>query len=68
MAADGVDREAIIADMRRAFPRLRFEAQLYMLRPLLGQAAQNVALAEVLRRFEDIPEYREVVAELQGNA
>lgn len=64
LAADGVDRERIIAEIRREFPCLRLEAQLYAVGPLLKQVAENPALADVLTRFEDLRAYRNVVREL----
>ena len=67
LAAKGIDREEIIADIRRAFPKLRYEAQLYAVGPLLEQAEVNPTLAMVLQQFEDLQEYRDTVAELGGS-
>ena len=65
LAAEGVDRELIIADIRREFPNIRYEAQLYSIGPLLKQAENNPALAAVLREFEDMEEYQDIVEELK---
>ena len=64
LAAKGIDRETIIADVRREFPRLRYEAQLYAIGPLLEEAAVNPHLAMVLQQFEVLQEYRDTVEEL----
>lgn len=65
LAAEDVDRDQIIADIRREFPSIRYEAQLYAIGPLLKQAKDNTALAEVLREFGDMPEYQDILQELK---
>ena len=65
LASEGVDRDQIIADVRREFPNIRYEAQLYSIGPLLKQAKDNPALAAVLNEFEDIEEYQQTVEELK---
>jgi hypothetical protein len=67
LAARGIEREQIIAELRREFPRLRVEAQLYSVGPLLDHAAQDTAVAQVVRQLEDISEWR-VAAEELGRA
>ena len=67
LAADGIDREAIIADIRREFPKLRYEAQLYAVGPLLEQAEVNPTLAMMLEQLEDLQAYRDTVEELRGS-
>jgi hypothetical protein len=58
LAATGVDREQIVTDLRRSFPGLREEAQLYSVGPLLYHAARDPAVAAVVRELEDIPQWR----------
>jgi len=64
LAAKGIEREQIIAELRRAFPRLRVEAQLYSVGPLLEHAARDSAVATVVRLLEDISEWRAAIEEL----
>ena len=64
LAAEGVDRDRIIAEIRREFPNIRYEAQLYSIGPLLKQAEDNPALAAILNEFEDMQEYQDTVREL----
>ena len=35
MAADGVQTREIVDELKREFPKLRYEAQLYAVRPML---------------------------------
>jgi len=51
LAASGIEREQIIAELRREFPRLRVEAQLYSVGPLLDHAARDSAVAAVVRQL-----------------
>jgi hypothetical protein len=64
LAARGIERDQIIAELRREFPRLRVEAQLYSVGPLLDHAAQDSAVAAVVRQLKDISEWRAAVEEL----
>jgi len=64
LAAKGIEREQIIAELRREFPRLRVEAQLYSVGPLLENAARDPAVATVVRLLEDISEWRAAIEEL----
>jgi len=64
LAARGIEREQIIAELRREFPRLRVEAQLYSVGPLLDHAARDSAVAAVVRKLNDISEWRAAVEEL----
>jgi hypothetical protein len=65
LAAAGVEREQTIADLRREFPHLRYEATMYAVGPILHHAARDPAIASVVRELEDMPEWREVVEELR---
>jgi len=61
LAAKGIEREHIIAELRQEFPRLRVEAQLYSVGPLLEHAARDPAVATVVRLLEDISGWRAAV-------
>ena len=67
LAARGIEREQIIAELRQEFPRLRVEAQLYSVGPLLDYAARDSAVAAVVRELNDIPEWRAAVEELRAS-
>lgn len=64
LAADGIRSKTIIADLKREFPNLRYEAQIYAIRPLLELAETNPSITDVLAQLEDVEEYRELIAEL----
>lgn len=65
LAADGVDRERTVSDLRRELPNMRYEAHLYAAGPLLKQAATDPAIEEVLRCL-DVQEFQEALEELRG--
>src|SRR5205085_4738278 len=41
LAADGIDREQTLADLKREMPRMRIEALLYVAGPLLKDARES---------------------------
>ena len=65
LAAAGVERDQIIAALRREFPKFRYEARLYSVGPLLHHATQDAAVAAVVRELEDMPEWRAAEEELR---
>ncbi|QDT64744.1 hypothetical protein [Calycomorphotria hydatis] len=64
LAADGVHRDAIIDELKREFPKLQYEAQLYAVQPLLGQVETNPNLAAIIDQLSELEEFRETVTEL----
>src|SRR5215813_11323779 len=64
LAARGIEREQIIAELRREFPRLQVEAQLYAVGPLLDHVARDPAVAAVVQQLKDLPEWWAAVEEL----
>jgi hypothetical protein len=65
LAAKGIERDEIIAELRQEFSRLRVEAQLYAVGPILHHAAQDLAVAAVVRQLEDMPDWQATVDELR---
>jgi hypothetical protein len=61
MAARGVDRETIVADLEREFGGLRFEVQLYVVEILQHHAQTDRAVAEIITELERIPAWRETL-------
>jgi hypothetical protein len=66
LAAEGINTDATVAEIRAALPKMRSEALLYGFGPLLRRAALDANLAQLLNRFADIPEYNEAVDELKS--
>lgn len=66
LAATGVERDRIIADLRCEFPSFRYEAMLYSVGPLLHHAGRDPAVAAVVRELEDMPEWRRAAEELRA--
>lgn len=56
LAADGVQRTAILDELRRELPRVREEAVLYAFGPLLWRAKTSEPLQEVVDALSSIPE------------
>lgn len=66
LASEDVDRNVIMDELKREFPQLRLEAQLYAVGPLLAQAQNNPALADALRELDEVVAFRNAVKELTG--
>lgn len=64
LAADGVQTREIVDELKREFPKLRYEAQLYAVRPMLAQAENNPQLAKIIDELSALEEFQETVAEL----
>lgn len=62
LAASGVEREAILTDLRREFGRLPLEVKLYVVEILHHHRQHDLATSELLAELETIPEWREAVA------
>jgi hypothetical protein len=65
LAAEDVDRDRTIADLKRELPSMRYEAHLYAAGPLLQRAASDPPIAEILRELESVDEFHEAVQELR---
>lgn len=66
LAAEGINTDSTVTELRAALPGMRFEALLYGFGPLLHRATLDAKLEQLLNRFADIPEYNEAVAELKS--
>ena len=64
LAAEGVQTREIVDELKREFPNLRYEAQLYAVRPLLAQAEDNPQLAKIIDELSALDEFQESVSEL----
>lgn len=68
-ASDGVCRDEIIAEIQQNFPKIRYEAQLYAIQPLIGQLKTNNQLKSVFDELMKIKEFKESFYELtESNA
>jgi hypothetical protein len=66
LAAAGVETDPIIAEIEREFPRIRFEAQLYAIQPLLSSLEGDPGLQSIFDRLRRIPEFEQAWDELVG--
>ncbi|MFH0129416.1 hypothetical protein ACGLHS_04350 [Variovorax sp. VaC1] len=64
LAADDVEREATIQDLRMLIPKLRYEAVIYAAEPLVRQARSNAAIAAIIQDLLTVPEFAEVHTEI----
>ncbi|MCA9005399.1 MAG: hypothetical protein KDA70_09030 [Planctomycetaceae bacterium] len=68
-AAEGVQTEEILAEIKTNFPQIRFEAQLYCMQPLLPKLEQDAQLRVVFDELRnEIEEFQEAYAELTEEA
>ena len=64
LAADGVQTREIVDELKREFPNLRYEAQLYAVRPMLAKSEDNPQIAKIIDELLALEEFQETVAEL----
>lgn len=65
LAADGVDRTAIVEELIVNLPDIRDEAIQYALAPLLHQQTSNAALREVLSELRAVPIFSDWYQEIE---
>ncbi|KAB0548924.1 hypothetical protein F7R01_15980 [Pseudomonas argentinensis] len=66
-AANGVQRKEIIAEIKRNYPVIRYEAQLYAIQPLIPKLQGNSSLRAVFDELLDIEDFKESYDELVGD-
>jgi hypothetical protein len=65
LAAEGIDRERTLADLKSEMPGMRDTALLYVAGLLLQQAKENPQLAAIVEELRQIPEFNEAVEDLR---
>ena len=58
-AAEGLDRERTVRDLRYEAPRMRPEALDYAVGPLLSRAVGNPSLSKLIDELRSIPEFEQ---------
>jgi hypothetical protein len=64
-AAEGIDRERTLADLKSEMPVMRYEALLYAAGPLLQQAKDIPQLAAIVEELRQAPGFNSVVEDLR---
>lgn len=62
-AAEGIERDQIISELREAIPGLRYEALVYAIRPLRTYSRTNLKLQRVIDDLLSVPEFKEAFSE-----
>ena len=65
LAAEGIDRDRTLADLKREMPNMRDEALLYVAGPLLKRAEDDPAVAAIVRELRYVEEFEMAVEELE---
>ncbi len=65
LAAEGIDRERTLADLKSEMPGMRDTALLYAAGPLLHQAKENPQLAAIVEELQRVPAFNEAVEDLR---
>src|SRR6478609_5529192 len=65
LAAEGMDRERTVSDLKRALPGMRDTALLYIAGPLLQQSEGDPALAAILAELRQVSEFEMAIEELR---
>ncbi|MEM7114581.1 MAG: hypothetical protein AAF614_19245 [Chloroflexota bacterium] len=63
-AAEGTRRDEIIDEIKENYPKIRNEAQLYAITPLIDRLNDNPTLGEIFERLMDLEEFKEAYDEL----
>src|SRR5215813_2603246 len=66
LAAEGIDREHTLAELKSEMPSMRDTALLYAAGPLLRQANKNQPLAAIIEELREVFEFNEAVEDLQS--
>lgn len=64
-AAENIEREKIITELKREIPEMRLEALEYAARPLLKYAKTDLKIQQVLNEL-DIEEFQEIIEEFKS--
>ncbi|QDT95992.1 hypothetical protein [Gimesia aquarii] len=63
-AANGIQREDLIQEIKEEFPKIRFEAKLYSIEPLLSKLESSPDIKLVFDELMAIEEFKECYTEL----
>ncbi|MEL6536523.1 MAG: hypothetical protein AAFQ98_13990 [Bacteroidota bacterium] len=64
LAAEGIHTEELLAEIREMFPDIRFEAQVYAIKPLLPLLEGDAALQKVFDSLMEIEEFEEAYEDI----
>ncbi len=68
LASEGIKREEIISEIKKNFPKIRYEAQLYTIQPLLPRLKYDKKLRIIFDELMAIEDFKESYDELtKGN-
>ena len=63
-AASGIQREEILNDIKRNYPDIRYEAQLYAIQPLIPKLGSDPELKAIFDELIELESFRESYQEL----
>lgn len=63
-ASQGIDREQLIEEIKQNYPKIRYEAQLYSIQPLIGELEKDESLKSVFNELMTIEDFKESYKEL----
>jgi len=66
-AAEGMDKDRTLSDLKREMPNMRDSALLYAAGPLVHQAKSRPELAAIVDELMTLEQFRMAVEELQGS-
>ena len=64
LASEGVQRNAIINEIKENYPQIRYEAQLYAIKPLINHLGSNQDLDQVFEQLMQLKEFKDAYDEL----
>lgn len=68
LAAEGIERDRSIAEIKSAMPAMRDTALLYIAQSLLAQRSDSPNLAAIVSELQRVPEFQAAIDELGDNS
>jgi hypothetical protein len=65
LAAEGIDRDRTLADLKRELPHMRDTALMYVAEPLMHRVPEDARLAAIFEELQEVPEFRMTVQDMQ---
>jgi hypothetical protein len=63
-ASEGIKTNEIVEEIKENYPKIRIEAQLYAIQPLIPQVKENQNLNNVFEKLMKIPDFRDAYEEI----
>ena len=63
-ASEGIQSEELISEIKKEYPNIRYEAQLYAIQPLINELENNQALRQIFDQLFEIEDFKDAYDEI----